>query len=223
LESFMKALLALAIIYIGTFFFVSQGISQSPSSASGTDTSAQAMKTIDNPVGGVDLAEETDIRALLELVGAKDTLQDAANAGIEQMREKLAESVPANEHGQAFVIAFTASYQKKFDANSVTEQLVGIYGKHFSDEEIKGLLQFYGSPLGQKVAAEMPKITREVQAVTRAASTKAAKEALGEVKKQNPEVGQSARLGNGQPRWQQRARGQQLSQQGQQHQQQAQP
>jgi len=90
---------------------------------------------------------------------------------------------------------------------------LGIYDKHFSEDEIKGLLQFYGSPLGQKVAAEMPKIGRETQAATRAASGKAAKDALAEMKQQNPEIGQSARLGNGQGqgRWQQR-RGQQHGQ-----------
>jgi hypothetical protein len=81
---------------------------------------------------------------------------------------------------------------------------VGIYDKHFTDEEIKGLLQFYGSPLGQKVAAEMPKINREIQAAVRSTSGKAAREALVEVKQQNPEVGKSARLGNGQGRFQQR-------------------
>jgi hypothetical protein len=59
----------------------------------------------------------------------------------------------------------------------------------------------------------MPKIGRETQAATRAASGKAAKDALAEMKQQNPEIGQSARLGNGQGqgRWQQR-RGQQHGQ-----------
>src|SRR6266403_1715572 len=99
------------------------------------------------------------------------------------------------------------------DVVQVTAQLVGIYDKHFTEDEIKGLLQFYGSPLGQKVAAEMPKIGRETQAATRAASAKVAKDALAEMKQQNPEIGQSARLGNGQGqgRWQQR-RGQQHGQ-----------
>jgi hypothetical protein len=83
---------------------------------------------------------------------------------------------------------------------------VGIYDKHFTEDEIKGLLQFYGSPLGQKVAVEMPKIGRETQAATRVVSAKAAKDALAEMRQQNPEIGQSARLGNGQGqgRWQQR-------------------
>jgi hypothetical protein len=56
----------------------------------------------------------------------------------------------------------------------------------------------------------MPKIGRETQAAIRLANTKAAKDALAELKQQNPEIGQSARLGNGQGQghWQKR-RGQQ--------------
>jgi len=141
---------------------------------------------------------------LMELVGAKDIVQDGANTAIEQSREKLLATVPNNDKGQAFVNAFAASYQKKFDVDQVMNQLVALYDKHFTDDEIKGLLQFYGSPLGQKVAAEMPKIGRESQVAIRAASTKASKDALAELKQQNPEIGQTAGLGNGQGqgRWQ---------------------
>src|SRR5882672_12173885 len=207
----MKAVLALVIIYVGTFFLVIQRASQNSVQASpqgsgqGNAVSRQASPSIDP-------AKEADIRSLMELVGARDLVQDGENAAIEQSREKLLSTVPNNDKGQAFVNAFAASYQKKFDVDQVTAQLVGIYDKHFTEDEIKGLLQFYGSPLGQKVAAEMPKISREIQAATRAASNKAAKEALAELKLQNPEVGQSARLGLGQGRWQQR-RGQPAPQQ----------
>jgi hypothetical protein len=150
--------------------------------------------------------KEADIRSLMELVGARDLVQEGASSAIEQSREKLVATVPNNDKGQAFVNAFAASYQKKFDIDQVTNQLVGIYDKHFTEDEIKGLLQFYGSPLGQKVAAEMPKIGRETQTAIRAVGAKAAKESLAEIKQQNPEIAQSARLGNGQgqSRWQQR-------------------
>ena len=210
----MKAVLALVFIYVCTFFLVIQGASQN---------SVQAAPQGATPVLGnaappqanssIEPAKEADIRSLMELLGARDLVQDGANTAIEQSREKLLATVPNNDKGQAFLNAFAASYQKKFDVDQVTAQLVGIYDKHFSEDEIKGLLQFYGSPLGQKVAAEMPKIGRETQAATRAASGKAAKDALAEMKQQNPEIGQSARLGNGQGqgRWQQR-RGQQHGQ-----------
>jgi len=197
----MKALVALIIIYIGTFFLVIQGSSQnsvqaSPQSAQ-NNASAQSNSSMDR-------VKEADIRSLMELVGARDVVQDGAENAIEQSREMLLTTVPNNDKGKAFVKAFATSYQKKLDTDQIAEQLVGIYDKHFTDDEIKGLLQFYGSPLGQKVAGEMPKINRETQAAVRSAGGKAAREALAEVKQKNLEVGQSARLGNGQGRLQQR-------------------
>jgi hypothetical protein len=203
----MKAVLALVLIYIGTFFLVIQGASQNSVQASRQGANpAQGNATPRLADSSIDPAKEADIRSLMELVGARDLVQDGANAAIEQSREKLLATVPNNDKGQAFVNAFAASYQKKFDVDQVTNQLVLSYDRHFTDDEIKGLLQFYGSPLGQKVAAEMPKINRETQAAIRVANTKAAKDALAELKQQNPEIGQSAHLGNGQGqnRWQRR-------------------
>jgi hypothetical protein len=212
-EAAMKAVLALIIIYVGTFLIAIQGATQNPVQAAPQNAASPQDNAAPSSINSVDPAKEADIRSLMELVGARDAVQDGANSAIEQSREKLIATLPKNGKGQAFVTAFAASYEKKFNVDQVTEQLVGIYDKHFSEDEIKGLLQFYGSPLGQKVAAEMPKITREMQAATRAASTRAAKEALAEVKQQNPEVGQSARLGFGPGRWQQRSRGRQPAQQ----------
>jgi len=200
----MKALFALIVIYIGTFFLVIQGPSQNSAQAA-PQGSASLQNSAGSPSNSkIDPVKEADIRSLMELVGARDMVEDGANTAIEQSREKLLATVPNSDKGQAFVNTFSAAYQKKFDADQVTEQLAGIYDKHFTDDEIKGLLQFYGSPLGQKVAAEMPKINRETLAAVRQVSGKAAREALAEAKQRNPEVGQSARLGNGQGRFQQR-------------------
>ncbi len=208
----MKAVLALALIYVGTFFLVIQGASQNSAQAAPQGANAVQGNAVPPQVSSsIDSAKEADIRSLMELLGARDLVQDGANTALEQSREKLLATVPNNDKGQSFVNAFAASYQKKFDAGQITNQLEEIYDKHFTDDEIKGLLQFYGSPLGQKVAAEIPKIGRETQAAIRAANAKAAKDALAELKQQNPEIGQSARLGNGQGRWQQR-RGQQRGQ-----------
>ena len=112
----------------------------------------------------------------------------------EQYREHLLETVPNDQQGQAFVNMVITSYEKKFDVDAVTSQLVAIYDKHYTEDEIKGLLQFYGSPLGQKVAAEFPKIGHELQDVIRATSGKAVKEALQEAKQDSPGVGQNAKL-----------------------------
>lgn len=188
----MKAVFALILIYIGTFLVAIQGGSlaevQAAPQASSSGQSGELA------VGAIDPVKEADIRALLELVGARDQVQDSMTHAAEQYRERLLETVPNNQQGQAFINVVINSYEKKFDVDAVTNQLISVYDKHYTDEEIKGLLQFYGSPLGQKVAAESPKIGREIQESIRVSSGKAAKEALQEAKQENPGVGQNARL-----------------------------
>lgn len=209
----VKAVLALIVIYVGTFLVAIQGPSQS--NAAQQKSAAQNSAA---PTAAIDPAKEADIRSLMELLGARDMVQDGVNNSTEQYREKLLATVPDNERGQAFVNAFADAYQKRFDVEQVTNQLVTVYDQHFTHDEIKGLLQFYGSPLGQKVAAEMPQVTRDIQARSRAAAGKAAKEALQAMKEENPEIGRSARLtgpGQGQRRPFQRGFGQQQQAQSQ--------
>ena len=197
----MKAALALVIIYVGMFFVAIQGGSPtSVQAAPQTSPAQQNTPAATTDATAVDPGKDADIRALLELVGARDQVKDSVRQIAEQYRERLLATVPNNEKGQAFVNTTINEYEKKYDVDRVTDRLVALYNKHYTDEEIKGLLQFYGSPLGQKVAAEGPKIFREIQEATRAEAAKAVKDALQEAKQENPGVGQNAHLGNNGPR-----------------------
>jgi hypothetical protein len=188
----MKAVLALVIIYVAMFFLAIQGASQNSAQAAPQGSVGQAGHSIDP-------AKDADIRSLMELVGARDALQDFASHGADQMRENLLASVPASDRGQQFVNAFVESYKAKFNPDDATAQLVAIYDQHFTQDEIKGLLQFYGSPLGQKFAAEMPKISTEMQAANRAFSMQIAKDVLQDLRKQYPGVAAHARLAKPRP------------------------
>jgi len=203
----MKAAIALILIYIGTFLIAIQGGSSSAVQAA---SQATANKPNSSSAASIDPAKDADIRALLELIGTRDQFQESVNLIADQYREKLLSSVPNNGKGQAFINNVISGYQKNFDLDQVTEQMVAAYDKHYTDDEIKGLLQFYGSPLGQKLAAEGPKISREIQEATRAAALKAVKDALQAAKEQDPVTGQNARLFNPpQRRWQLQHRPQQ--------------
>jgi len=183
----MKAVLALILIYVGTFLVAIQGAS---------NTSVEASQGGAQASSAIDPAKEKDIRSLLELVGARDTIQESASAATEQYRQKFAEESANSDRAQTFRNAYLAAFQKEFDADAVTGQLVGIYDKHFTDDEIRGLMEFYGSPLGQKVAAEMPKISREAQVTTRTASNQAARLAWQDLRAEYPNAGENVR-GNG--------------------------
>jgi hypothetical protein len=181
----MKAVLALILIYIGTFLVAIQGASNSSVEASG-QAGIQGNSAIDP-------AKAKDIRSLLELVGARDAIQESASAAKEEYRQKALETSTNSDRAQAFTNAYVAEFQKKFDADAVTGQLVGIYDRHFTDDEIRGLLEFYGSPLGQKVAAETPKISREALLTARTASSQAARLAWQDLRAEYPDAGENVR------------------------------
>src|SRR5208337_5163868 len=136
----MKAAIALILIYIGTFLVAIQGGSSTAVQAA----SQAANKPNSSPAASIDPAKDADIRALLELIGARDQFQESVNLIADQYREKLLSSVPNNAKGQAFINNVISGYEKNFDLDQVTEQMVAAYDKHYTDEEIKGLLQFYG-------------------------------------------------------------------------------
>jgi hypothetical protein len=194
----MKAVLVLVIIYVGMFLVAIQG--GSPTAVQAAPQSVTTPENSSKASPSAYPAKEADIRSLLELVGARDQVQDSVKQSAEQYREKLLATVPNNERGQVFVNTTINEYEKRYDFDKVNDELIKLYDQHYSAEEIKGLLQFYGSPLGQRVAAESPKIFHEIQEATRAEAAKAVKDALEEGKRENPGVGQNAHLGNNGPR-----------------------
>lgn len=183
----MKAVLALIVIYVGTFLVAIQGAS---------NTSVEASEQNSAQVASIDPVKEKEIRSLLELIGARDAIQDAASSATEQYRQKMLETAANNDRAQVLTNAYLADFQKQFDADAVASQLVGIYDKHFTEDEIKDLLEFYGSPLGQKVATEMPKINREAQLATRTAGNQAARLAWQQFRTEYPNAGENFRAFN---------------------------
>jgi hypothetical protein len=167
----MRAFLVLAAIYVAAFLIAVQGASQT--SVEGAMHKAEVSR--------IDPAKEADIHSLMDMVGARAMVRDAAAQNAKEIRENLISTLPANDRGQQFVDAFVADYQKRFNPEEVTGQLVGIYDRHFTDDELKGLMEFYGSPLGRKFAVEMPKITSEMQAANHTVGTRVAKDVLADL------------------------------------------
>jgi hypothetical protein len=81
-----------------------------------------------------------------------------------------------------------ASYWQNFvDANGVkqlTDRMIPVYQKHFTAQEVAGLLKFYRSPLGQKVIAEMPETMAEGMQIGREWGRERAQQMMGELQKE---------------------------------------
>jgi uncharacterized protein len=190
----MKAALALIVIYIAAFIIATQGGSQNPvqASASGANTLSTSRS--------MDPEKDADLRSLLQYVGAKEQLHSVAGESAAQYREKLSASVKNvadDSKRQQLITVASGSFQKNFDEQRAMQQIAAIYDKHFTDDEIKGLLDFYSSPLGQKFAGESPKINKEIQAVQASATNSATRESLLTLKSQNADVDAPGIAGKG--------------------------
>ncbi len=95
-----------------------------------------------------------DIQRLLKVMGARTIGLRVFNqvlAGFRRVHRDVPEAVwqEVRRDAEARVDSF------------VTEQLVPIYDQYLSHDDIKGLLAFYASPLGQKLLRVMPQMSEE--------------------------------------------------------------
>ncbi|HYA97582.1 MAG TPA: DUF2059 domain-containing protein [Methylomirabilota bacterium] len=186
----MKAVLALVILYVGTFLVALAGYSKAQPQEK-QDPAAPVQPAPSS--SSVDPAKEGDIRALLELSGTGDILTDLAPKSGAQFTQRIENLMPDKDRAQKLSVAFTDRYKAHFDTDEMTRVIVRLYDKHFTADEIKQLLKFYGSPLGQKFAAEMPKLTQEAQTAGIGLSQQAARDAWQDLRQQNPDLAQAQR------------------------------
>jgi hypothetical protein len=106
---------------------------------------------------------------------------------MEQFRSSVQDSQPNNPRAKQFVDAFVAGFQKHFDPNSLNERIIPIYDKYLTTDDLKGLLDYYHSPLGQRMLKTLPELTRESQATGLTLGQKAAQETMEELKADFPE------------------------------------
>jgi uncharacterized protein len=135
----------------------------------------------------IDATKEVSIRQLMEATGAKDLGAQMMKSGMEQFRASVTESQPDNPRAKQFVEAFVSRFQKHFDPDSLAEKVIPIYDKYLTVEDLNGLLEYYRSPLGQRMLKVLPEIARESQETGFALGQKAAQETLEDLKSEYPD------------------------------------
>jgi uncharacterized protein len=136
----------------------------------------------------VDPAKEADIRKLLELTGAK-AIESQTMSGMESgIRPLMTNSLPPGEYREKLIELFFEKFHTKAKMENLVNLSVPVYDKYLSDEEVKGLIQFYETPLGQKAVSVLPKMTQEIQQQGREWGQKMGRESMEEVLTEHPEL-----------------------------------
>lgn len=137
---------------------------------------------------GIDPAKEADIRLLLDVVGTKALVTQTMGTMEKAMKPLLMDSLPPGEYREKLVNFFFAKFQAKADGQSLLELAIPLYDKNLSHEEIKGLIQFYQTPLGQKAVSVLPKLTAELQEEGRKWGENIGRQSMLEVMSEHPDL-----------------------------------
>lgn len=144
-----------------------QPATPAPSSASPAQhtpgTKAPAPALADKPAEKLDPAKETAIRHLMDITETSK-MGEGLNAAITgEVRRQMGRAIPPDQLPK-FMDTFSQKYTPSAPPSAVTDAMVPVYAKHFTMEEIQGLVKFYESPLGQRVVKVLPQVTQESQA-----------------------------------------------------------
>jgi hypothetical protein len=138
----------------------------------------------------VDPAKDAAIRHLMDITETSKLGGNIATYLKTQVHDGVSRAI-----GPEKVDAFMGTFNQKFGATSseteVTDAMVPIYAKAFTMEDIQGLIQFYESPLGQRVVKALPDVVQQSQATGVQIEQASALKVLREMSDQYPELKQA--------------------------------
>jgi uncharacterized protein len=110
----------------------------------------------------VDPQKEKAIRHLMELNGSSKLADNMTEAVSLQVKNAMSRNLPA-ERLQKFMDDFNQKLTARSPANEVASAEVSTYSQHFTMEDLQGMIQFYESPVGQRMAKALPQVMQESQ------------------------------------------------------------
>jgi hypothetical protein len=136
----------------------------------------------------LDPAKEADIRRFMDVSGSSALASQQMQAVQQTMKPIMTEALPAGDYRAELVDLFFAKFQSKADTQKLLDMMVPLYDKYLTDAEIKGLIEFYQTPLGQKALQVMPKLMEEAQEAGRKWGESLGQESMREVLSEHPDL-----------------------------------
>ncbi|HUZ46985.1 MAG TPA: DUF2059 domain-containing protein [Terriglobia bacterium] len=138
----------------------------------------------------IDPAKEADIRQLMDLLGTRDTVTRSFNSMESSMRPLFSRALPPGAYRERLVELFFEKFQTKISPQDLLNLAVPLYAQYLSDADIKGLIQFYKTPLGQKWISVQPKVGKTLLPEAHSMGREIGRQTMLEVLEEHPELAQ---------------------------------
>lgn len=136
----------------------------------------------------VDPAKAADIRRLLDVAGTSQLVSQMMDETIKNIRPLMTNALPPGDYRDQLIDLFFVKFKAKANPAQVIDLAVPIYDRYLSREEVRGLIEFYQTPLGQKTIHVMPTLMAELQQAGRQWGQNLGQDCVKEVLAENPKL-----------------------------------
>ncbi len=112
----------------------------------------------------IDPEKEADIRRLMELSGGQKMLDNVFATMFRELGQMMQERRPPGEKRQKaeeMMIIMREKMLARMQYDELVKRMLPLYDKFFTHQDIKDLIQFYETPLGQHTLRVMPRLAEE--------------------------------------------------------------
>lgn len=169
-------------------FFLLSSLSAQTGTSAPTPTTDQSVQAEAQTQPKIDPAKEADIRRLLKLVRVDALATQMMDSMTNSIKPLMTNSLPPGQYRSKLIDLFLEKFRSKAAPNELTNMAVPLYDKFFTDDEIKGLIRFYETPLGQKAISTLPQLTSEMQEKGRIWGGNLGRESMQEVLAEHPDL-----------------------------------
>jgi uncharacterized protein len=143
------------------------------------------------PAPKIEAQKEALIRKLFEIQGTRKAMQEVVAGISANMKPTLAGSLPPGDYRDKLIDLFFERFQSRLRVDDLIEVCVPVYDKYFSKEDLAGLVEFYQTPLGQKMNLVLPKVLIETQSAAAGIGEQLGRRSMMEVLAEHPDLAKS--------------------------------
>ena len=135
-----------------------------------------------------DRSKEADIRRLMSLTNFDTLIKQTMNSMDGNIKASMTNALPAGDYRDKLVGLFIKKFHANLETNELADRAIPIYDRHYSSSEIKELIRFYETPVGQKLLKELPAVSAELQQAGSAWGEDVGKRSMTEVLAEHPDL-----------------------------------
>lgn len=176
-------------IAAGAAAVIALGLAATPAMAQSADQSTGVQNGGQAQQIDISDAKRQKIERLLNLTRVERTVEQITPLAAKQMGAMLQKRAPKMGEGERTELIRTVASTFEAGRDELTQALVPVYAKTFTDDELDHMLSFYDSPTGQKIAAKLPRAVGMAQQISRQWSQAMAQQAFQEIKQDAADLG----------------------------------